>query len=75
MHQEGATPWMMGAPDYEAAVDRAEQAGIRLYHDSEDCGATPWDPNLQAAFRRRGQRIIHEEFVLDSVLDGFGSRD
>ena len=66
-----ATPWMMDARDYEAAIDRAEQAGIRLVQDSNDCGDTPWDPDLQAAFQRRDQRIIHEEFILDSVLDQF----
>ena len=71
MYDDGATPWMMDASDYEAALGRAERAGIRLDHDSNDCGDTPWDPDLQAAFRRRGQRIIHEEFVLESVLGRF----
>ena len=71
MYEDGATPWMMDAPDYEAAIDRAEQAAIPLDHDPKDCGDTPWDPDLQAAFRRRGRRIIHEEFVLDIVLDRF----
>ena len=71
MYEDGATPWMMDAPDYEAAIDRAEQAAIPLDHDPKDCGDTPWDPDLQATFRQRGQRIIHEEFVLDIVLDRF----
>ena len=75
MYEDGATPWMMNASHYEAALERAEQAGIRLDHDPNDCGDTPWDPDLQAAFKRRGRRIVHEEFVLDSVLDGFISRD
>lgn len=74
MYKDGATPWMMDALDYEAALDRAEQAGIRLGHDSNDCGDTPWDPDLQAAFQRRDQRIIHEEFILDSVLDSFSEK-
>ena len=73
MYEDGATPWMMDARDYEAALDRAEQAGIRLVQDSKDCGDTPWDPDLRAAFQRRDQRIIHEEFVLDSVLDQFAT--
>lgn len=73
MYEDGATPWMMDAPDYEAAIDGAEPAGIRLGHDAHDCGDTPWDPNLRAAFRRWGRRIIHEEFVLDSVLDQFAT--
>ena len=70
MYQDGATPWMMDASDYEDAIDLAEQAGIRLERDPDDCGATPWDPELQAAFRHH-QRVIHEEFVLDRVLDRF----
>ncbi len=70
MYERGATPWMMGAPDYEDAIHRAEKAGIRLEHDFGDCGATPWDPELQAAFRRH-ERVIHEEFVLDCVLSRF----
>ncbi|MCY4620455.1 MAG: TIGR02679 family protein [bacterium] len=70
MYERGATPWMMGASDYEDAIHRAEQASIRLERDPGDCGATPWDPELQAAFRRH-QRVIHEEFVLDCVLSRF----
>lgn len=73
MHQSGATPWMMGAADYEEAIDLAEQADIRLERDSRDCGATPWDPELRTSFRRH-KRVIHEEFVLDSVLDRFGEQ-
>ena len=69
-----ATPWMMDASDYEAALERAEQAAIRLDHDPNDCAETPWDPDLQVAFKRRGQRVIHEEFVLDRVLDGFSKQ-
>ncbi len=73
MYERGATPWMMGASDYEDAIHRAEQASIRLERDPGDCGATPWDPELQAAFRRH-QRVIHEEFVLDCVLSRFSKR-
>ena len=72
MYEDGATPWMMGASDYEDAIDLAEQAGIRLDRDPKDCGATPWDPDLRVSFRRR-RRIVHEEFVLDRVLNGFSS--
>lgn len=72
MHQDGATPWMMDASDYEDAIDRAEQVGIRLERDPGDCGATPWDPELQAAFIRN-RLIIHEEFVLDPVLERFSA--
>ena len=71
MHQNGATPWMMDASDYEEAIDRAEQADIPLDQDANDCGETPWDTDLRAAFNRRRRRIIHEEFVLDEVLSRF----
>lgn len=73
MYEDGARPWMMGAPDYEEAIDLAEQAGIRLESGPDDCGATPWDPELQAAFRHH-HRVIHEEFILDSVLDRFSEK-
>jgi len=65
-----ATPWMMDASHYEAAIDLAGQKGIRLERDAGDCGATPWDPALRVVFRRY-QRVIHEESVLDDVLSGF----
>ena len=70
MYKGGATPWMMDASDYEDAIDLAEQRGTRLERDPGDCGSTPWDPELRAVFRRH-QRVIHEEFVLDIVLDRF----
>ncbi len=70
MHEFGCTPWMMDADDYREAVSSAEADGVRLERDTKDCGATPWDPNLQAAFERE-RLIVHEEFVLDSVLEGF----
>ena len=70
MYEDGATPWMMDASDYEDAIDLARETGIQLERDSRDCGITPWDPSLRAAFRRH-RLIIHEEFVLDSVLDRF----
>lgn len=70
MYEEGATPWMMAASDYEAATDLAEAAGVPLDRDPKDCVSTPWDPDLGVAFRRR-RRIVHEEFVLDGVLNRF----
>ena len=70
MYEDGATPWMMNASDYERDIDQAEQAGIQLDPDTKDCGATPWDPELRSAFRNR-RLIIHEEFVLASVLGRF----
>ena len=71
MYKGGDAPWMMDASDYQAAVDRAEQANIRLDQDPNDCGETPWDTDLRAAFNGRRRRIIHEEFVLDEVLSRF----
>ena len=70
MHENGYTPWMMDAPDYEDAVRLAERNGVRLELDPNDCGTTPWDRTLQAVFRRR-RLIVHEEFVLDGILDEF----
>ena len=62
MYQDGATPWMMDASDYEDAIGLAEQAGTQLELDPENCGSTPWDPQLREVFGRR-RYIIHEEFV------------
>ena len=70
MHAGGCEPWMMSASDYEAAVQMAEQSGVRLAAESRDCGATPWDSALQKAFERR-RLAVHEEFVLDRILDRF----
>ncbi len=70
MHVAGCTPWMMGASDYEAAVGLAQRSGVQLASDPHDCGATPWDPALQEVFGRR-RLVVHEEFVLDRVLDDF----
>ena len=72
MHAGGCEPTMMDASDYEAAVETAERSGVRLERESRDCGATPWDPALQKTFERR-RLIVHEEFVLDHVLDRFGT--
>ena len=73
MHAGGCEPWMMDASDYEAAVAIAAQSSVRLERESRDCGPTPWDPALQGAFERH-RLIVHEEFVLDHVLDHFNSR-
>ena len=70
MRELGCTPWMMDSSDYEDAVRLAEQTDVRLEPDSKDCGATPWDPTLRAAFESH-RLIVHEEFVLDHVLDRF----
>lgn len=70
MHEFGCTPWMMKARDYSDAISLAKNNGVQLERDPKKCGTTPWDPELQTEFERR-RLIIHEEFILDGVLDGF----
>ncbi len=70
MHDLGCRPWKMDAKDYNEAVRRAERDGVRLDRDSKGCGPTPWDPGLEDLFDAR-RLIVHEEFILDRVLDGF----
>ncbi|MGB7237964.1 MAG: DUF2399 domain-containing protein, partial [Rhodococcus sp. (in: high G+C Gram-positive bacteria)] len=70
LHDRGAVPLHMDAADYNAAIERAEASGTPLDIDSKPCGETPWDPALQSAFNDR-RRVIHEEFVLDQVLNAF----
>lgn len=71
MHEFGCSPWMMDASDYSDAIRQAEESDVLLMSDPKDCGPTPWDPKLQTAFDHH-RLIIHEEFVLDSVLNQFG---
>ena len=70
MRDSGCAPWMMAASDYRDAIRIAQQSGVRLERDTRDCGPTPWDPHLETAFGT-GRLIVHEESVLDDVLDGF----
>ena len=70
MHDIGCHPWKMDAKDYQEAVGRAERDGVRLDCDSRGCGPTPWDSALEQAFGTQ-RLIVHEEFVLDRVLDDF----
>lgn len=70
MHDIGCRPWRMDATDYQEAVSRAERDGVRLARDSKACGPTPWDSALEELFGTR-RLIVHEEFVLDPVLDNF----
>lgn len=72
MHDFGCAPWMMNASNYSDAVARAQSEGVQLGSEAKDCGPTPWDPDLQAVFDRT-RLVIHEEFVLDSVLNEFAS--
>jgi len=70
MHESRCRPWMMTARDYRSAIDRATEGGVRLEKDTKACGPTPWDPPLEPTFNRSRQ-IVHEEFLLDDVLDAF----
>ena len=70
MHQLGCKPWMMDASNYENAISLARDNRVHLEHDTRGCGPTPWDPTLEAAFEDH-RLIVHEEFVLDGVLDEF----
>lgn len=70
MQDSGCRPWMMAADDYRHAIRRAECDGVRLDRAIKDCGPTPWDPQLEAAFNDE-RLIVHEEYVLDDVLSGF----
>ncbi len=71
MHELGCSPWMMDARDYADAIRRAEESDVQLMSDPKKCGPTLWDPKLQAAFDHH-RLVVHEEFVLDSVLNRFG---
>jgi uncharacterized protein (TIGR02679 family) len=70
MHDIGCRPWRMDAEDYREAVSRAELDGVRLDRDSKACGPTPWDSALEELFGT-WRLIVHEEFVLDPILDDF----
>ena len=72
MHQLGCKPWMMDASDYENAISLADGNRVHLEHDTRGCGPTPWDPRLEAVFEDRRLKV-HEEFVLDGVLDEFSA--
>ena len=58
----GATPWRMGAVDYEEQVrpDAPRLSGIEV--------EAAWDPDLSAAMRVCG-RALHEEAILPTLLD------
>ena len=72
MHDSGCQPWMMDESDYRHAVRSAERDRVRLDRAVKDCGPTPWDPQLEAAFNEE-RLIVHEEFILDHVLRAFAA--
>jgi hypothetical protein len=58
----------MGAADYLVALSSAVADGVTLPHDQSPVPATPWDPDLAAAFTVH-RLVVHEERVMDDVLD------
>lgn len=59
-----ATPWRMGAADYEAAV-----AALPALEPLEaEVPPTPWDPHLATAMAVHGVRVFEEQ-VVDDLLD------
>jgi uncharacterized protein (TIGR02679 family) len=71
MHRLGLRPYRMDRAAYEAALAEADDQGLRLPVDAHPAPPTPWDPGLQAAFDR-DRRVVHEERLLDSLLDADG---
>ncbi len=70
MQDLGCRPWMMGADDYEDAVRLAGARGVALARSTKGCGPTPWDRRLESTYDDH-RLIVHEEFVLDNVLEAF----
>ncbi len=64
----GVVPWRMGAPDYRAALNHDEGAGVAI--DPDRVPQTPWDPGLAAALAEHRQ-AVYEERLVDELLAGF----
>lgn len=64
----GCVPFRMRAADYLAALSSAATDGVALPHDRSSVPATPWDPDLAPAFTAH-RRVVHEERVMDNLLD------
>lgn len=64
----GARPWRMGAADYLAA----RAPGLPI--DPDAVPPTPWDEGLCEAMRREAT-AVHEEAVLETLLDDLRSRN
>lgn len=60
LRRYGAKPWLMSAADYENVPGSLPLSGPP--------GESSWDPELAAAMRRRGV-AVHEEAVLDQLID------
>lgn len=68
MQRLGAVPWRMTAADYRAALAAADADGVVLPIEPVAPGPTPWDADLRDLFDAE-RRIVHEERVLDDLLD------
>lgn len=69
MAAAGCRPYAMADGDYAEACDRAGRRGLALPVDPNQAGPTPWSPALQQTFNvDRGRRVVHEEFVIHTVL-------
>jgi uncharacterized protein (TIGR02679 family) len=64
----GCEPFALGVGDYEAALAAADAAGVELPREEAAVPATPWCPALGASVGVH-RRIVHEERVLDALLD------
>jgi uncharacterized protein (TIGR02679 family) len=64
----GCVPFQMTTQTYLDALAAAAGDGVRLPHDQAPVPPTPWDPGLAVAFAAH-RLVIHEERVMDDVLD------
>jgi uncharacterized protein (TIGR02679 family) len=64
----GCEPFRMSAPDYRDALAVASAQGVELPREPAAAPPTPWDPDLAVAFDEH-RAIVHEERVMDDVLD------
>ncbi|MEO7979792.1 MAG: TIGR02679 family protein [Sporichthyaceae bacterium] len=62
--QTGVVPWRMTEQDYRAAPGGGPLEGRPA--------PTPWEPSLANAMAERGE-AVHEEQVVETLLDGWGS--
>lgn len=64
----GCVPFEMSARAYLDALTAAAEHDIALPHDPAPVPPTPWDPDLAVAFSVH-RLVVHEERVMDAVLD------
>jgi uncharacterized protein (TIGR02679 family) len=64
----GCVPFRMTAVAYLAALAAAVEDDVPLPHDAAPVPPTPWDPALAVEFTTH-RLVIHEERVMDDVLD------